>query len=90
MQAFAAMPADLPTLERTNEIFALVNSLPFDLNLWKVQNLFYELKQTLYPRMCEGNDAESRLWLRKFADLGGKLGIAVEVPAPCEPELVAA
>jgi hypothetical protein len=84
------MPGDLITLQRMNEIFAILNSLPFPLNLWKVQNLFYELKQTLYPKICERTDAESRLWLRQFADLGAKLGIAVEVPAPCQPELVAA
>ena len=90
MQAFAAMPEDLPTLQRMNEIFTIINSLPFPVPLWKVQNLFYGLEQTLYPRMLDRTDPESRLWQRQFADLGGKLGIAVEAPVPREPQLVAA
>ena len=90
MQAFAAMPEDLPTLQRMNEIFTIINSLPFALNLWKIQNLFYELKQSLYPRMLERHDSESRLWLRQFAELGGKLGIAVDIPVSQEPQLAAA
>ncbi|HUN88027.1 MAG TPA: DUF3536 domain-containing protein [Terriglobales bacterium] len=90
MQAFAAMPEDLRTLERMNEVFTLINSLPFSLNLWKVQNLFYDLKETLYPRMLERTDPESRLWALQFAELGGKLGIAVDLPVPEQPQLTAA
>ena len=90
MQAFAAMPEDLPTLERMNEIFTLINSLPFSLNLWKVQNLFYDLKETLFPRMIERADSESRLWAQQFVDLGSKLGIAVDLPVPEQPQLAVA
>lgn len=89
MQAFAAMPEDLGTLQRMNEIFSIINSLPFPVSLWKVQNLFYSLEQTLYPQMAENTDSESRLWLRQFAELGGKLGIAVEPPPVREQQLIA-
>ncbi|MGZ4813954.1 MAG: DUF3536 domain-containing protein [Terriglobales bacterium] len=90
MQAFAAMPEDLETLQRMNEIFTLINSLPFQMNLWKVQNLFYGLMQTLPPRMEERQDPQSWLWLRQFAELGAKLGIAVDIPQPRDTRLVAA
>jgi len=90
MQAFAAMPQDLPTLQRMNEIFSIVNSLPFQVSLWKVQNLFYGLEQTLYPRVGERQDSESRQWVRQFTDLGAKLGIVVKAPVSQEPQLAAA
>lgn len=89
MQALAAMPEDLATLQRMNEIFGMIKSLPFPVNLWKVQNLFYELKQSLYPRMADRQDSESWLWLRQFGELGEKLGIAVEIPVMREQQLVA-
>jgi hypothetical protein len=89
MQAFAAMPEDLGTLHRMNEIFSLVNSLPFQMNLWKVQNLFYGLMQSLRERIEQHQDPQSQLWLREFSELGAKLGIAVEMPVPVEMSLVA-
>jgi alpha-amylase/alpha-mannosidase (GH57 family) len=90
MQAFAAMPEDLGTLHRMNEIFSLVNSLPFQMNLWKVQNLFYGLMQSLRERIEQHQDPQSQLWLGEFSELGAKLGIAVEMPVPVEMPLVAA
>lgn len=89
MQAFAAMPEDIDTLERMNSIFTLIQSLPFQLNLWKVQNLYYGLSQTLYPAMAARNDRRSAEWVRLFSDLGQKLGIALQsLPTP-SPEVVA-
>jgi len=89
MQALAAMPEDLSTLQRMNEVFAMINSLPFPVNLWKVQNLYYQLKQTLYSSTAVRPDPQSRLWLREFADLGDKLGIAVDRLVVETPELIA-
>jgi len=83
MQAFAAMPEDMETLERMNQIFTTIQSLPFRLNLWKVQNLYYGMTLTLYPQMAAKQDARSRQWVRLFTELGGKLGISLRsLPAP--------
>jgi len=90
MQAFAAMPEDLATLDRMQAVFSIIKGLPFQVPLVKVQNLFYGLLQTLFPRLAEGSDPESRLWVQKFADLGETIGIAVPVPAIPAPELAAA
>jgi alpha-amylase/alpha-mannosidase (GH57 family) len=90
MQAFAAMPEDTETLERMNAIFTTVQSVPFQLNLWKVQNLYYGLAQTLYPQLAARNGPRCREWVRQFCDLGRKLGISPEaIPSP-KPEAVAA
>ena len=90
MQAFAAMPEDLATLQRMNEIFSILNSLPFQINLWKVQNLFYGMDRTLRLQMEQRQDPQSRLWLRQFAELGAKLGIAVDIAELVQPKVVAA
>ncbi len=90
MQAFAAMPEDKETLARMNAVLDMVRGLPFQLNLWKVQNLYYGLTQTLLPEMAQRNDAAGVEWVRCFVDLGEKLGIAVEQKAAAESPLLVA
>jgi alpha-amylase/alpha-mannosidase (GH57 family) len=90
MQAFAAMPEDLVILERMQAVFSIIKNLPFQVSLWKVQNLFFGLLQTLYPRMQERSDSQSRLWVRSFVTLGETLGFAVPAAVTTAPELVAA
>jgi hypothetical protein len=90
MQAFAAMPEDTEILERMNSIFTLIQSMPFQLNLWKVQNLFYGLARSLYPQLAARSGSRSREWVRQFCDLGRKLGISPEaIPNP-QPEVAIA
>jgi alpha-amylase/alpha-mannosidase (GH57 family) len=90
MQAFAAMPEDLETLQRMNGVFTVINKLPFQVNLWKVQNLYYGMLQTLYPDVSTRQSPESRLWSQEFAELGEKLGVAPDSVVPCPPQLQAA
>ena len=90
MQAFAAMPSDIDTLERMNTVFTLIQSLPFQLNLWKVQNLYYGLTQTLYPELAARSDRQSREWVRQFSDLGQKLGVSLEAAPSPQPDLAIA
>jgi alpha-amylase/alpha-mannosidase (GH57 family) len=78
MQAFAAMPDDIETLERMNAVFDMVRSLPFQPNLWKVQNVYYELTQSLYPKVIGRGDRNSRDWAEQFERLGEKLGLVLQ------------
>jgi hypothetical protein len=78
MQAFAAMPDDINTLERMNSVFDVVGSLPFQPDLWRVQNVYYELMQTLYPKVAGRGDPASREWVEQFQRLGEKLGLALQ------------
>ncbi|MFO0841796.1 MAG: malto-oligosyltrehalose synthase [Gemmataceae bacterium] len=59
----------------------LGRELPFELNLWKAQNVFFELAQTTYPDLAElsaaGNEP-ARLWVEKFLLLGEALHVEVE------------
>jgi hypothetical protein len=54
-----------------------VRTLPFEVDLWKLQNTFYQLLQNIYPEMANGEDEQSRRWARDFAALGEALGVNV-------------
>jgi hypothetical protein len=72
------VPDDIETLERMNAVFDMVRSLPFQPNLWKVQNVYYELTQALYPKVAARADRVSRDWAEQFERLGEKLGVVLQ------------
>ncbi len=78
--AFAANFADKAELERFNAIIDVVSSLPFAVNLWKVQNVYYDLMKRVYQQMAARGDEDSQRWAMEFAQLGEKLGVAVAAP----------
>src|SRR5271165_6494018 len=65
-------------LHRFNLAVDLVHSLPFEVDLSRVQNVYYQLLQNVYPVFVQQNDAASRLWITEFTTLGQKLGVCVE------------
>jgi hypothetical protein len=68
-------------LQRFNAAVSLVRSLPFEVNLGPVQNVFYQLLQNVYPTVALDGDESSQRWVSEFAGLGEKLGVCVE-PVP--------
>ena len=46
-------PDDLARLERLNKAAQLVRTLPFEVNLWKTQNICYKLLHAQYPKFKE-------------------------------------
>ena len=71
-------PGLLPELEAALGVLA---SLPFQVNLWKVQNVCYDLYQAVYPEFKEKadlNDETARGWVNHFKVLSEKLSIRVE------------
>jgi hypothetical protein len=65
-------------LQRFNAAVSLVRSLPFEVNLGPVQNVFYQLLQNVYPAVALDGDESSQRWVSEFAGLGEKLGVCVE------------
>ncbi len=63
----------------------LVRMLPFEVNLWKAQNVYYALLRTLYPSQVERPDEDARRWVEVFRGLGDKLRIAVTLQTPAVP-----
>jgi hypothetical protein len=69
------------SLRRLDQASSLIHVLPFQVDLWKVQNAYYRLLENTYPdtgRKKERGDAAAQVWLDSFHALGKKL--AVKVP----------
>ena len=59
----------------------LAGELPFEVNLWKVQNIFYEQLQTTYPdfrQRASRGQKDAQDWVESFMALGEKLAIHVD------------
>ena len=68
------------SLHRFNLAVDLVRSLPFEVDLRRVQNVYYQLLQHVYPVVLEEGDEASQLWISEFTALGHKLGVCVDPP----------
>ena len=71
-------PSELKYLEQLEAAAGIAKSLPFEVNLWKVQNIYYEMVHTAYPEWlwrAEHGDEPAHNWVSRFVALGGKLAI---------------
>ncbi len=74
-------PSEVFLLQRLNAVLDLTSSLPFEVNLWKPQNDFYGVLQTVYPDYrdrAEKGDEIATNWVRLFTTLSDKLSIRVD------------
>jgi alpha-amylase/alpha-mannosidase (GH57 family) len=73
-------PDDLGKLQRLEEVARLAASTPFEVNLWNIQNAFYDLRRdhsgTVRAR-ADAGDARARAWLTAFHSLADIVGVAV-------------
>ncbi|MCL6507109.1 MAG: DUF3536 domain-containing protein, partial [Bryobacteraceae bacterium] len=77
---FHAEPHALDRLARLEAAVGLARSLPFSVNLWTAQNLFWEVLQSVFPAMeqrARAGDADSARWLALFRKLGDNLLVRV-------------
>jgi hypothetical protein len=73
-------PVQISQLRRLDTAMGMVGSLPFQVNLWTVQNTCYEILQSTYPEMqskAEQGDETAKDWIRCFDAMGRKLSLAV-------------
>ena len=66
-------PGDRETLEEVENVIALSRVRPFELNLWKSQNTYYELSQAVAG---SGAGTVNEAWISHFRRLGQWLGVA--------------
>ncbi|HVO91817.1 MAG TPA: hypothetical protein VMT22_03200, partial [Terriglobales bacterium] len=70
----------LGPLELLDASVNLLSKLPFQVNLWEVQNLYYGILKTVYPakvKQTELGDPLARRWVECFMNLSLKLRIRV-------------
>ncbi|MEW6667641.1 MAG: DUF3536 domain-containing protein [Thermodesulfobacteriota bacterium] len=69
-------PGDMAALRQLDTAAGWIQDLPFEVNLWKVQNIYYEMLHTALPEWrgrAEHGDEEARDWVAYFIGLGEKL-----------------
>ena len=74
---FVKTSQNLENLRYFAEAAALARQVPFGVNLWKPQNIYYERMSSTLPEMrqcvSQGNE-QAALWVKEFLALGEKLG----------------
>ncbi|HET9982300.1 MAG TPA: DUF3536 domain-containing protein [Longimicrobiales bacterium] len=77
-------PSSYAALEQLVDASELATSFPFEVDLWKTRNIFYGLRENVYPGVrarAQAGDAEARRWVDAFRRLGQHLAVAVESDA---------
>ncbi len=76
-----AQPDNVDCLRALQQVAAMVVPLPLGLNLWKVQNTYWEMSQIVMPEFCyraEKGDPHAQDWVKDFQVLGEGLNFAVQ------------
>jgi alpha-amylase/alpha-mannosidase (GH57 family) len=74
----AENPGNLPLLARIHAIIS--TPWPFEINLWRVQNVFYGLLESEYPQRRQDPD-----WAAQFTPIVEKLNIRIPAPQAQQP-----
>jgi hypothetical protein len=62
----------------------LLQVLPFEVNLWRPQNVYFLVKADTFPDVNEraaAGDTAAQLWVAQFCSLGEQLGFRTETAA---------
>jgi alpha-amylase/alpha-mannosidase (GH57 family) len=79
-KAFSADSNDLSKLQKLASAVSLLKSLPFQVNLWKVQNICYEIYQSSYEGLrnrAENGDETAQAWVNHFKPLAQSLSFRI-------------
>lgn len=80
MERFVFNPDDLSALQELVAAAGIAQAMPFEIDLWKVQNLYYQILWNSYPelqRRAKEGDNTAEEWVVQFASLGEQLSIEV-------------
>ena len=80
-------PQDLDKVTQFEAAVRLTRTLPFEVDLWRAQNVYYKLLSRVALQVQTRSDAFGQEWLQHFLNLGSVLGLHIEVPTttPAEP-----
>lgn len=73
---FRSQPASVDHLGKLESMVSLARSLPFEVDFWKPQNIYFEMARGVYPEFqakAEAGDGEAKAWVEIFTRLGEKL-----------------
>lgn len=78
---FRESPGEFAFLQQLEAAVDITKRLPFEVILWKVQNIYYEMLHTVYPEWhwkVEHGDEEALSWITTFLKLGRDLSVRVD------------
>jgi alpha-amylase/alpha-mannosidase (GH57 family) len=79
-ETFHADPGNTELLRALDSAVGMARSLPLEVNLWKIQNICYELLQTKYGEFqLKGKEGgqDATTWIDLFRSLAGKIFLLV-------------
>jgi alpha-amylase/alpha-mannosidase (GH57 family) len=79
-QAWQGQPERIECLEQWVALAGLAETLPFDVNLWRTQNLLYDILQSDFAALrdkADGGDVDAQRSVRLLTELGARLSVAV-------------
>ena len=74
-------PEDPELLPRFTGAAELAKAMPFEVNLWRPQNVYDQMRRSVRPGMVKragGGDEVAKKWVEEFDSLGEKLGFRME------------
>jgi alpha-amylase/alpha-mannosidase (GH57 family) len=80
MTGFVTAPEDDELLKELLAATQMASTLPFTVDLWKVQNLYHGMLQSTYPELqkrAQQGDESAGEWLKQFETLGEQLSMRV-------------
>jgi alpha-amylase/alpha-mannosidase (GH57 family) len=79
-ERFRDNSSDLGELRGLRQALDLMMLLPFSVTLWSVQNVCYDILETVYPAMAEqqGSNEDAAEWTREFRDLAARLSLRID------------
>jgi hypothetical protein len=75
-ERFRANPSEILLLQKLTAAVGLAGSLPFEVDFWKAQNIYFEMQQKVYPDFrdkAEKGEESAQAWVSQFVSLGEKL-----------------
>ncbi|HZP05695.1 MAG TPA: DUF3536 domain-containing protein [Terracidiphilus sp.] len=75
MVELQASAGSLEVLENTLTLARTLGELPFDLNLWQAQNIWYEVLRSAAEVLASFSTEDRQRWEKDFAELGSCLSI---------------
>jgi hypothetical protein len=84
VRRFSQSPDNLALLQRADVLAVLLEMLPFPVNYWESQNIYYQLLQDELPARAAKRDETSIIWTKLFISLGEKLRVSVPEAQPVE------
>jgi alpha-amylase/alpha-mannosidase (GH57 family) len=68
--------ADLPLLSKVYALIESLRDLPFTVNLWRIQNIYFRIAKNVYPdlfRKALAGDDDALRWVETFKQMGQSL-----------------